>query len=179
MNRKISILGILVAGGLLLGFISFALMERHWNQVGRRLSEGMARDMAAIVDLYEASSTKEDVARLIHIGLSRFGLSVVVLPAGALPTPEPKPFFDLLDRALSDEIRANVKRPFWIDTVGQSRQVEVRIKLDQAILRFVAPRRQAFVSNSHIFLTWMLGTSVILLAVACLFLRPIVRAAAP
>jgi len=47
----------------------------------------------------------------------RFGLSLTVLPPGTLPTPQPKPFFDLLDRALSDEIRANVKRPFWIDTV--------------------------------------------------------------
>jgi two-component system osmolarity sensor histidine kinase EnvZ len=122
MNRKISILGISVASCLLLGSLSFVLMERHWDQVARHLSEGMARDMAAIVDLYEASSTKEDIARLIHIGLNRFGLSVVVLPAGNLPTPQPKPFFDLLDRALSDEIRANVKRPFWIDTVGQSRR---------------------------------------------------------
>ena len=83
-----------------------------------------------------------------------------MLPPGNLPTPQPKPFFDLLDRALSDEIRAHVvKRPFWIDTVGQSRHVEIRVKLDQAILRFVAPRGQTYASNSHIFLIWMVGTS--------------------
>ncbi len=100
---------------------------------------------------------------------------MAVLPAGNLPTPQPKPFFDLLDRALSDEIRANVKKPFWIDTVGQSRLVEIRVKLDQAILRFVAPRGQAYASNSHIFLLWMVGTSVVLLTVAILFLRNQIR----
>ena len=104
---------------LLESVVAFTFMERHWNQVTRRLSEGMARDMAAIVDWYEASTSKEDVARLIDMAQGRFGLSITVMPAGNLPTPQPKPFFDLLDRALSDEIRANVKRPFWIDTVGQ------------------------------------------------------------
>jgi two-component system, OmpR family, osmolarity sensor histidine kinase EnvZ len=160
---------------LLESVVAFTFMERHWSQVTRRLSEGMARDMGAIVDLYEASTGKDDIAQLIDIGQNRFGLSVAVLPAGNLPTPQPKPFFDLLDRALSDEIRANVKRPFWIDTVGQSRHVEIRVKLDHAILRFVAPRGQAYASNSHIFLIWMVGTSVVLLTVAILFLRNQIR----
>jgi two-component system osmolarity sensor histidine kinase EnvZ len=160
---------------LLESVVAFTFMERHWNQVTRRLSEGMARDMAAIVDLYEAGGSKQDFARLAEIAQNRFGLSVAALPAGNLPTPQPKPFCDLLDRALSDEIRANVKKPFWIDTVGQSRLVEIRVKLDQAILRFVAPRGQAYASNSHIFLLWMVGTSVVLLTVAILFLRNQIR----
>jgi two-component system osmolarity sensor histidine kinase EnvZ len=172
MNRKIAIVAILLTGFLVLSVLSFVLMQRHWDLVTRRLSESMGREMAAIVDLYEASSTKDEIARLVDIGLTRFGLSIGVLPAGNLPPPQSKPFFDLLDRALADEIRANVKRPFWIDTVGQSHEVEVRIKLDHAILRFVAPRRQAYASNSYIFLIWMVGTSAMLLAVAYLVLRP-------
>jgi two-component system osmolarity sensor histidine kinase EnvZ len=135
----------------------------------------MARDIAAVVDLYQPNLGKEDVARLVDMAQNRFGFSLTVLPPGTLPTPQPKPFFDLLDRALSDEIRSNVKKPFWIDTVGRSRHVEIRIKLDQANLRFVAPRGQAAVSNSHIFLIWMVGTSVVLLTVAILFLRNQIR----
>jgi two-component system osmolarity sensor histidine kinase EnvZ len=160
---------------LLESVVAFTFMERHWNQVTRRLSEGLARDMAAIVDLYEQGTTREDVTQLVEIAQNRFGFSVAVLPAGNLPTPQPKPFFDLLDRALSDEIRAQVKRPFWIDTVGQSRHVEIRVKLDRAILRFVAQRGLAYASNSHIFLIWMVGTSVVLLTVAILFLRNQIR----
>ena len=160
---------------LLESVVAFTFMERHWNQVTRRLSEGMALDMGAIVDIYEGNPSSEQTARLVDVAASRFGLSVTVLPAGNLPTPQPKPFFDLLDRALSDEIRANIKRPFWIDTVGQSRHVEVRVKLDHAILRFVALRSQAYASNSHIFLMWMVGTSVVLLTVAILFLRNQIR----
>src|SRR5439155_21847100 len=119
---------------LLESVVAFTFMERHWNQVTRRLSDGMARDIGAIVDLYEVSASKDDVARLVDLAQNRFGLSMAALPPGDLPTQQPKPFFDLLDRALSEEIRLNVKRPFWIDTVAQSRHVEIRVKLDQAIL---------------------------------------------
>ena len=68
-----------------------------------------------------------------------------------------------------------MKRPFWIDTVGQSRHVEIRVKHDEAILRFIATRTQTYASNSHIFLLWMVGTSVILLTVAIAFLRNQIR----
>ena len=157
---------------LLESVVAFAFMERHWNQVTRRLSEATARDMAAIVSLYESS---EDGARLAELAQSKFGFALEILPPGNLPTVQPKPFFDLLDRALSDELRTFVNRPFWIDTVGQSRLVEVRVKLDRAILRFTAQRGQTYASNSHIFLIWMVGTSVVLLTVAIAFLRNQIR----
>lgn len=172
MSRKIAIVAILLTGFLVLSVLSAVLMQRHWDLVARRLSESMAREMAAIVDLYEANSTKDEFARVVDIGLTRFGLSVVVLPAGNLPALQPKPFFDLLDGALADEIRTSIMRPFWIDTVGRSHELEVRIKLDHAILRFVVPRRKAYLSNSHVFLIWMLGTSAMVLAVGYLVSRP-------
>jgi two-component system osmolarity sensor histidine kinase EnvZ len=68
-----------------------------------------------------------------------------------------------------------VQLPFWIDTVGESQNVEIRVKRDDAILRFVATRSQTYASNSHIFLLWMVGSSVILLTVAILFLRNQIR----
>lgn len=171
MNRKLASTAGLLFGFILLGIVSFALMQRHWDVVARRLSESMGQEIVAIVDLYERSSAKEDIARLVEMSLSRFGFSVGVLPAGDLPPPRLKPFFDPLDAALAEVIGSNVKRPFWIDTAGRVGEVEVRIKLDNAILRFVAPRRLAYVSNSHIFLAWMLGTSAMLLTLTCLLLR--------
>ncbi len=97
------------------------------------------------------------------------------LPVDDLPPPGPKPFFSLIDQALSEEMRKQIGRPFWIDTVGRSALVEIRIKLDNAVMRVFAPRSAAYVSNSHIFLAWMVGTSLVLIAVAVLFLRNQIR----
>lgn len=160
---------------LLESVVAFTFMERHWNQVTRRLSESTARNLGAVVDLYESRAF--DDSRLTELAQKRFGFSLTIMEAGELPKGgQPKPFFDLLDRALSDEIRSHLRNlPFWIDTVGQSRHVEIRVKLDKAILRFTAPRGMAYASNSHIFLVWMVGTSVVLLTVAILFLRNQIR----
>ena len=92
-----------------------------------------------------------------------------------MPAPGPKPFFSLLDQTLSVRLSQNVGRPFWIDTVGRSSLVEIRIKLDDAVMRVFAQRSAAYASNSEIFLFWMIGTSVVLLTVAVLFLRNQIR----
>ena len=75
--------------------------------VTRRLSEGMARDIAAVIDIYEDLPKTGDAPSSSSWRATGFSLSMAVLPAGDLPTPQPKPFFDLLDRALSDEICAS------------------------------------------------------------------------
>ncbi len=145
------------------GVIAFVFMERHWQAVTRRLSEQTARNVAALIEMYEESPDKNQQTRLIELARERLNLTMQVLPAGELPAARPKPFFGILDRALSREISKHVKRPFWIDTVGQSRHVEIRVQLKDSILRFIATRSQTEVSNSEIFLLWMVGSSVILL----------------
>ena len=109
------------------------------------------------------------------------GLRISFAPGEELPPARSKPFFDLLDTTLSDELTRQIGKPFWIDTVGRSNLVEIRIKLDNAVLHVFARRSQTYASNSQIFLLWMVGTSLVLLTVAILFLRnqikPILRLA--
>jgi two-component system osmolarity sensor histidine kinase EnvZ len=157
------------------GVIAFVFMERHWQSVTRRLSEATARNIAVLIELYDSNKDMTANTRLIELARDKLNLTMQILPPGDLPAPTPKPFFDLLDRALSKEISRNVQRPFWIDTLGEERLVEIRVKHDDAILRFIATRSQTYASNSHIFLLWMIGTSIILLTVAILFLRNQIR----
>jgi two-component system, OmpR family, osmolarity sensor histidine kinase EnvZ len=160
---------------LLEGVVAFVFMERHWQAVTRRLSEATARDVAAVIDVYQDYNRRDDYSRLIEMARDRLSLSLQILPAGELPPPAPKPFLGLLDRTLTNEIRKQVRQPFWIDTVGNSELVEIKVKHQAAILRFVATRSQTYASNSHIFLWWMVGSSVVLLGVAILFLRNQIR----
>jgi len=160
---------------LLESVVAFAFMERHWQVVTSRLSEATARDISAVISLFENYTFDDEYRRLTELASDHLNLSVQVMPPGELPAVLPKPFFALLDRALTNEIRQRVKLPFWIDTVGQSRHVEIRVKHDKGTLRFVVTRAQTYLSNSHIFLMWMVGTSIVLLTVAILFLRNQIR----
>jgi two-component system, OmpR family, osmolarity sensor histidine kinase EnvZ len=167
-----SLLIVIVPVVLLQSVVAYVFMERHWQTVTNRLSGAVASDIAAIIDIYEKYPQAEfEARRLTDIVEQRLGLDVDFLPPAPLPRVSPKPFFDILDSALSNEIRIRVARPFWIDTVGRSSLVEVRVQLDTAVMRIIARRSQTYASNAHIFLVWMFGTSLIILGVAVLFLR--------
>jgi two-component system, OmpR family, osmolarity sensor histidine kinase EnvZ len=170
-----ALLIIIVPMVILQSVIAFVFMERHWNTVTRRLSTAVVQDIAALIDVYKMYPQDKDRAILRGIAQNRMGLVVDFLPASDMPAPGPKPFFSLLDQSLSVRLSQIVARPFWIDTVGKSSVVEIRIQLDDAVMRIFAQRSAAYASNSEIFLFWMIGTSLVLLTVAVLFLRNQIR----
>ena len=166
---------------ILQSVIAFVFMERHWNVVTQRLSASVVQDIAALIDIYRGYQQDADQAQIRRIAQERLGLVVDFLPSADMPPPGPKPFFSLLDQALSDQLRKQIGRPYWIDTVGKSALLEIRVQLDNTVMRVFARRSAAYVSNSEIFLLWMVGTSTVLLTVAIIFLRnqikPILRLA--
>ena len=156
---------------LLQSVVAYVFMERHWQLVTRRLSNAVTRDIAAVIEIIETYPQDQRFSEVTRIAAETFGLTVSVLPPDPLPAERPRPFFSLLDSTLSTEIRDEIKRPFWIDTVGNSDMVEIRIALKDHVLRVFAPRSRAYASNSHIFLVWMVGASLVLIGIALLFLR--------
>ncbi len=167
---------------ILQSVMTYFFMERHWQLVTYRLSAMVVQNIAAVMDAYSLNPRDENRTALRRIAAQRLGLDVDVLPGDQLPPALPKPFFSLLDRALSRELETQIQRRYWIDTVGRSNLVEIRILLDGiGVLRIVTHRNTAYASNSHIFLMWMVGSSMVLLAVAVAFLRnqikPILRLA--
>ncbi|MDP4594039.1 MAG: two-component sensor histidine kinase, partial [Beijerinckiaceae bacterium] len=148
--------------------IAWIFMERHWQFVTGRLSASTVNEIGAIVDLYEANAKLPYFKRLDTIANRWLLMDIELLPDKTLPPALPKPFFSIIDTALSRELSRQIGKPFWIDTVGQSKLVEIRIQLKDSVLRVLTHRNQTYVSNSHIFLIWMFVISLVLLAIAIL-----------
>jgi two-component system, OmpR family, osmolarity sensor histidine kinase EnvZ len=161
--------------------VALMFVERQSSMVTHSLSSAVTQDIATLIDVYKSYPQDADRSQLRRIAQDRLGLVVDFLPPTELPPPGPKPFFSQLDGALSDEIRKQIGLPFWIDTVGRSSILEIRIKLPDTILRVFARRADAYDANSWEFLGWMVATSIVVLTIAILFLRnqirPIVRLA--
>jgi two-component system, OmpR family, osmolarity sensor histidine kinase EnvZ len=173
-----SLLIVILPMVLLQAAVAYVFMQRHWDLVTHRLSAAVARDVGAVIDLYKTYPPAAGDERLQTISSERFHIDVAVLPKGPLPPPMPRTFFGELDpltRALPDEISKQIGRPFWIDTVGRSGLMEIRVDLGDGVLRMLAHRSLAYEPNIHIFILWMLGAAIVLLAVAILFLRNQIR----
>ncbi len=170
-----SLLIIIIPMVLLQSVVAAVFMERHWQMVTQRLSAAVTRDIAAIIQIIETYPQDTDYSEVTRIARDQMGLQISIEPDGDLPPPRTKPFFSILDGILSDEISDQVKRPFWIDTLGDSNLVEIRIKLEDKILRVLARRSSTYASNTHIFIVWMVGASLVLIGISILFLRGQIR----
>jgi two-component system osmolarity sensor histidine kinase EnvZ len=170
-----SLLIIIIPMVLLQSVVAFVFMERHWQLVTQRLSTAVTQDIAGIIDIIESYPQDADYSEITRIARERLELIIAVEPGAELPPPRTKPFFSILDEILSEEVVRQIRRPFWIDTVGESNLVEIRILLENKILRVYARRSQAYASNTHIFLLWMVGTSLVLITISILFLRGQIR----
>ncbi len=176
-----SLLIIIVPMVVLQSVVALMFVDRQWGIVTYYLSSTVTQEIATLIDVYKNYPQDADHTQLKRIAQERLGLVVDFLPGSQLPPPGAKPFFSQLDEALSDDIRRQIGLPFWIDTLGRSSIVEIRIKLDNTIMRVFARRADIYDPNSWIFLLWMVATSLVVLAIAIAFLRnqirPIVRLA--
>ncbi len=173
-----SLLIVIVPMVLLQTAVAYVFMQRHWDLVTHRLSAAVARDVGAITDFYVDLPRGADDKRLRAIAAERFRMTAELMPPQPLPPRMRHAFFDALDpltRALPSELRAVLREPFWVDTVGRSGLMEIRVDLGFGVLRLTTRRTLAYDANVHIFILWMLGASIVLIAVAILFLRNQIR----
>lgn len=170
-----SVLIVIIPMILLQTVVAAVFMERHWRMVTERLSEGVTRDIAAIIEMIEQLPNYDNYSTITRIANEQLDLNVIIEQGGELPPPRQKPFFSILDGILADQISTQIQRPFWIDTVGDSRLVEIRIKLEDKVLRVFTRRNQTYASNTHIFLIWMAGAALALIGISVLFLRGQIR----
>lgn len=169
-----SLLIIVLPVALMQVAVTFAFFDAHWQTVTSRLAEGLAGDIAWAVESYE--ETPEDLARIAERAERSLNLSIALQENRELPQSKGYAFFAPVDRSMKVALTDRLDRPFWFDTVRYPAYVDIRVKVDQGVLRILAPRDRAFATQGHIFLLWLAGATLLLTAVAVLFIRNQVRA---
>ena len=144
--------------------------DRHWETVSYRLSADVAGEVAMIIDAIEpAPSDVERDGVLRHAGaLTELDFS---FESGA-PLPAPgTPSGTILEKQLTRAMERRVQRPFRIDDVSCDRCVLVAVQLASGVLTINIPRGRLYTATTYIFILWMVGSSVVVLAIATVFLR--------
>ncbi len=158
------------------GVITYIFFERHWDTVSRRLSEGVAGDISMIIETHETFPGIRSIEQLADLALRTTNLNIAVMENTKLPSRFSPSFFSVLDRTLSQELdKKLLDKPYWFDTTEYPQYVDIRVQLGEDVLRVLAQRDQIFASSGLIFVLWMIGTSLVILSVAIIFLRNQVR----
>jgi len=148
----------------------------HLDIVSRRLSGGIAGEVAQTIELLDRYPGPENEAWILRTAWLQFDLVMRLAPDALL---EPHAHVNLLgpmDDDLAAALEAKVRRPFTMDWTSDSRAVLVRVQLPSGVLEVEAPRKRLYATTIYLFVLWVVGSALLLFAVAALFLRNQVRA---
>lgn len=167
---------IIVMPLILLQIVStWIFYERHWHIILKRLAAGVAGEIGLVIDAMDRFPGADAQGVLLVLLAERTDLRATIAPGAILPNrPQPEPKGSL-DRLLARELTNRVRRPFQLDTMAFEDEILIRVQLKDSVLNVVAPRRRLFSSTTTFWALWMVGTSMILFAVAGLFMRNQIR----
>jgi two-component system osmolarity sensor histidine kinase EnvZ len=158
---------------LLQAVVTNTFYERHWQRVTEQLSSSVAAEIAFIIDTHQYLEASDTTPELKAQALDRFGFILGFQPGAQLPAEFGAR--SVLEDTIYGKFSESIHYPFWFDVVRREKHVDIRVAVDGGILQVLVPASRVYATNWHIFLVWMIVTSVLLLTVAVLFLRNQVR----
>jgi two-component system osmolarity sensor histidine kinase EnvZ len=160
---------------ILQAIVSYIFFERDVDASTRRLSRDIAADVSLLIALEDNYPMKERAA-LRALAAKRLRFDISFIPEATIPPPAKQPRHQsTIDQALDDVIAQQIGEVRHFQTTRIGRDFAISVEVHDGVLRMLVPRERATVSAPDIFILWMVGSSLILLGVAILFLRNQVR----
>jgi len=158
---------------LLQGIVTYVFFERDLDSTTRRLARDVAADVALLV-AHEDSTPALERDGLRALSARQLGYRLTFHDGQHLK-PSDGPPRNTIDIALDDILarRIGADRNFTTDRVGED--FLIKAETHDGVLDVLAARDRVTVSQPDIFILWMMGSALILVAIAVLFLRNQVR----
>jgi two-component system osmolarity sensor histidine kinase EnvZ len=159
----------------------FVFYDRVWDTVSRRLSNAVAGEVATVVHAISRYPDAAERAWLFQTMQIAYGSFYEYQAGGILERTGPVAPDTILEHYLVAGLNERVRRPFFLDAWGDPNDLLLAVQLPDGVLRLATSRQRVFTTNVYVFLLFMIGTSLILIAVASAFMnnqvRPIKRLA--
>lgn len=172
---------ILVVPILLVQIIAMTVFfDRLWHTIVTRMSYAVAGEIAMIVKtLEEPSAQDKKFGPLKTFAAQNLGLLLSYEQDAKLNIPAQSyqpPFLEIgAVRALEDELRLRLDRPFVVGAQFDEKWIQIDIEMSGGILHVMVPERRFYTSSGYVFLLWLGGSSILLVGIAILFMRNQIR----
>ena len=154
---------------------TFVFFDRHWDTMTRRLAHTLAGDIAFIVDSLTPLPKQLDLNQIFLKADDILHIRLTYSPEEILVKKKPFQQWDRVRKSLRDALKERVRRPFSIDTIKKERRIEIKVQLPQGLLNVNVHEKRLYSSTPYIFLMWMIGSSLVLFAIAIIFMRNQIR----
>lgn len=165
-----SLLIVVVPLILLQAIATWIFYDRHWAAISWRLSTGVAGDIALMVEAINLAGSEPATTRLLKNGGLLTDLEFTLDRGARLPPSLPLGG-TLVEEQLNQAMQGRISPPWRIDRLDNPSGLRIRLQLAQGVLSVGVPWDRLYSSTTYIFVMWMVGSSLVLLVVATLFLR--------
>ena len=155
---------------ILQAIVTYVFFERHYDIVTSRMARNVAGDVAFLIKLHNATPTEAQREQVRELASKSLGYTIIFLPGEYVARAKPQTRSPL-ERALSRVLANQISEPTNFDTNRYPEYVDIRVQVSRGVLRLLVPLNRVTASNADIFILWMIGSSLVLLAVAIIFLR--------
>jgi two-component system osmolarity sensor histidine kinase EnvZ len=170
-----TILIILAPAALLQLIITLVFLDDHWQATSKRMSQGVASDVALIIRLYERNPTPENFTDLQQLAFSPLRLEIDLYPGAPLELPRCRAFGSVIDRYLTRALHDSLDREVWYDSTCPGTQVLIRVPTNEGVLQLKAFRDRVQARSGPLFVAWIAGATLFLGVLSIIFIRNQVR----
>ena len=148
----------------------------HLDIVSRRLSSGVAGEIATTIELLRRLPDADDQAWALQNAWDEYELRMRLEPGATLPAGRRAPLLLPVNAGLAAALADKLPFPFSIDWASNPDSVLIHVQLPNAVLQIEAPRKRLYAGTFYLFLAWLVGSSLLLFGIAALFARNQARA---
>jgi two-component system osmolarity sensor histidine kinase EnvZ len=165
-----SLLIVVVPLILLQAIAAWVFYDRHWAAVSWRFSAGVVGDIGLVIEAVNLADSPAKADRLLEAATAVTDLDFTLRRGEVLASPAP-PTGSLIEDQLMQAMQGRVSVPYRIAAADEPHGVRIEVQLRQGVLAIGVPGKRLYSPTTYIFVMWMVGSSLVLLAVATVFLR--------
>lgn len=159
---------------------TYIFYDRHWQTVTNRLAFALAGEISAIVTSLEESKDPQEKMAAIKDNIAnnlRLTLQLTPVQEGGLKNfPARGDYQSLRGRMMLKALKEKLPtHPFALDLRHEHEWIAIHVLIYGGVLTVIAPESRIYSPTAMIFILWMLGSSILLSAIAILFLRNQIR----
>lgn len=164
---------ILVLPAVLVQLVAvYVFYERHWDSVVRNMSASLAGEVALLAgEIHDApvEERRDRVRRFEQLLSMRITLGERKNFSASREQLEPR------FREFMRQMQRHLRYPVSVTQTGAADDLRIAVQMEDKTLIVEVSKKRLVSSTTYIFVLWMVGTALILLAVATAFLRNQIR----
>ena len=155
--------------------VAYIFFERHWDTVSRQLAMDVTGDVVTIMRMADDASGPEERAGIDRVARREMQFGVVFEDGAVLPDDSPNRFDRTIDATLHRQLEQRLAVPYHLNTQLPDKRMTIRIQRPDGVLTLETTVKRMRESTTVLVILWMVGTAIVVSAIAVLFLRNQIR----